>query len=209
MWERVSQVVEGLKDQTARGRGRPPSEELRARVMEAAVALCAEVGPKDFSLDLVAKRAGASRATIYRAFGDRYALLERALEEAYAELASAPAITPSDPLEILLGAYAMVSRVTRHEVGRAMLRVLLEEGERELAAKLRSRFYEIAYAPYVKLLERARAEGRLVADADPDELCRIGVAAGLFSVAVLGRAFEPDEAERMARSVVLGIIPRH
>ena len=192
----------------ARGRGRPPSEELRARVMDAAVALCAEVGPKDFSLDLVAKRAGASRATIYRAFGDRYALLERALEEAYAELATAPAPSSSEPLEILGSAYAIVSRVTSHTVGRAMLRVLLEEDERELAAKLRSRFYELAYAPYVKLLVRAREEGRLAADADPDELCRMGVAAGLFSVAVLGRPFEPDQAERMARSVALGAIPR-
>jgi AcrR family transcriptional regulator len=176
--------------------------------MDAAVALCAEVGPKDFSLDLVAKRAGASRTTIYRAFGDRYSLLERALEEAYAELASAPCLSSSDPLEILRGAYAIVSRVTGHEVGRAMLRVLIEEDERELAAKLRSRFYELAYAPYVRLLERARAEGRLAADAEPDELCRIGVAAGLFSVAVLGRPFDLEQAERLARSVALGATPR-
>ena len=177
--------------------------------MDAALALCAEVGPKDFSLDLVAKRSGASRATIYRAFGDRYALLERALEEAYAELANPPAPSSSDPFEILRSAYAIVSRVTSHEVGRAMLRVLMEEGERELAAKLRGRFYELAYSPYVKLLERARAEGRLVADAEPDELCRIGVAAGLFSVAVLARPLDPAEAERMARSVALGVTPRH
>ena len=176
--------------------------------MAAAVELCAEVGPKDFSLELVAKRAGVSRATIYRAFGDRYALLERALEEAYAELATTSSPTSAEPLEVLRSAFAIVSRVTSHSVGRAMLRVLMEESQRDLADKLRQRFYELAYAPYVVLLEQARREGRIAEDADPDELCRIGVAAGLFSVAVMGRPFSADQADRMAQAVAHGVVPR-
>ncbi len=201
-------VADPERTEGPRGRGRPPSEELRVRVMAAAVELCAEVGPEDFSLELVATRAGTSRATIYRAFGDRYALLERALEEAYAELASTSAPSSAEPIEVLRSAYSIVSRVTSHSVGRAMLRILTDESQHQLAGKLRRRFYELAYAPYVALLETARSEGRIDPDADPSELCRIGVAAGLFSVAVMGLPLRPEEADRMARAVAYGVVPR-
>lgn len=51
-------------------------QETRRRIVEAAVALHGEVGPRDTTIKAVAERAGVERLTVYRHFPDQVALFQ-------------------------------------------------------------------------------------------------------------------------------------
>jgi AcrR family transcriptional regulator len=64
-----------------RSRGRPRDEVARRRILEAALALVEEVGFANTTTDAIAERAGASKATIYRWWSNKAAVLIAALRE--------------------------------------------------------------------------------------------------------------------------------
>src|SRR3982750_3482228 len=68
----------------ARGRGRPRSEVTRQRILEAALENLEISGFTCSTTDLIAERAGASKATIYRWWPTKASLLAEALREAVA-----------------------------------------------------------------------------------------------------------------------------
>lgn len=51
-------------------------EETRARIVEAAMALHEELGPRNTTISAVAERAGVQRLTVYRHFADEHALFQ-------------------------------------------------------------------------------------------------------------------------------------
>lgn len=68
-----------------RGRGRPRCEVTRKRILEAALESLDEVGFANTTTDLIAERAGASKATIYRWWPTKAALLLEALRDVVAQ----------------------------------------------------------------------------------------------------------------------------
>src|ERR671936_350476 len=66
----------------ARGPGRPRDEEARRRVLDAACGLLEEVGFRSVTVDAIAERAGASKATVYRWWPNKAALLIEAFRDA-------------------------------------------------------------------------------------------------------------------------------
>ena len=68
-----------------RGRGRPRCEVTRKRILEAALESLDEVGFASTTTDLIAERAGASKATIYRWWPTKAALLLEALRDVVAQ----------------------------------------------------------------------------------------------------------------------------
>src|ERR1700739_2870432 len=70
---------------TSRGRGRPRDEVARGRILEAALAVLEEQGFASATCDAIAERAGASKATIYRWWPNKAAVLLEALREAVAQ----------------------------------------------------------------------------------------------------------------------------
>jgi AcrR family transcriptional regulator len=60
--------------------GRPRSQEVDAAVLGAALELLLERGAAETSIEKVAQRAGVTRATVYRRFADKTALLVQAVE---------------------------------------------------------------------------------------------------------------------------------
>jgi AcrR family transcriptional regulator len=64
----------------ARPRGRPRSELSRHAVLEATVQLLGEVGFDRLSMDAIARRAGASKATIYRSWRNKVAVVVEAID---------------------------------------------------------------------------------------------------------------------------------
>lgn len=77
--------------------------DLRAALLEAALAIINEVGPSALSIREVARRAGVSHAAPYRHFRSRDALIEGVVEQGFALLQQAMlrriADAPADPLE--------------------------------------------------------------------------------------------------------------
>lgn len=74
-----------LEESCQRGRGRPRDEEARARILQGALELLEESGYSNITTDSIAERAGASKATIYRWWPNKSAVLLEALREAVAQ----------------------------------------------------------------------------------------------------------------------------
>lgn len=65
-----------------RGPGRPRDEEVRKRVLKAASDLLEEVGFASVTVELIAERAGASKATVYRWWPNKASVLIEAFRDA-------------------------------------------------------------------------------------------------------------------------------
>jgi len=74
-----------LEEPCPKGRGRPRDEEARQRILEGALELLEELGFANITTDAIAERAGASKATIYRWWPNKSAVLLEALREGVAQ----------------------------------------------------------------------------------------------------------------------------
>ena len=71
-------------EESTRGPGRPRCEVVRHRILEAAAQLLEEVGFANATVDAIAERAGASKATVYRWWPHKPAVLIEAFRESVA-----------------------------------------------------------------------------------------------------------------------------
>lgn len=62
-------------------RGRPRSEEVHRKIMDATLSLLAEVGVEKLSMEMIAQRAGVGKTSIYRRWENKEALVVDALEK--------------------------------------------------------------------------------------------------------------------------------
>ncbi|GAA4228221.1 AcrR family transcriptional regulator [Streptosporangium album] len=69
----------------ARRPGRPRSREADTAILGAALDLLLERGAAQTSIEQVAQRAGVTRATVYRRFADKTALLVQAIESSHTD----------------------------------------------------------------------------------------------------------------------------
>ncbi len=77
-------LAKGAGEET-RGRGRPRDGDCRERILRAGLELLEESAFADITTDAIAERAGSSKATIYRWWPDKAAVLIEALREAVAQ----------------------------------------------------------------------------------------------------------------------------
>ncbi len=78
-------IKEIVEEAPARGRGRPRCEVAKSRILEAGLELLEEMPFAEITADAIAERAGASKATIYRWWPNKSAVLVEALREAVAQ----------------------------------------------------------------------------------------------------------------------------
>ena len=74
-----------INSDALRGRGRPRDEEARARILQASLEALEELGYPGVTCEAIAERAGASKATIYRWWPHKEAVMLEALREAVAQ----------------------------------------------------------------------------------------------------------------------------
>lgn len=74
-----------IEELIPRGRGRPRDELARSRILKAALKLLEEAGFAEITTDAIAERAGASKATVYRWWPNKEAVLIEALREEVAQ----------------------------------------------------------------------------------------------------------------------------
>lgn len=149
-------------------RGRPRSEEVHRRILDAAQDLLSEDSFSDLRLEHVAARAGVGKATIYRRWGSKEALAQELL----AELAGphiAVAETGDTRSEMLAAVVNPMRAVTDTPFG-PVIRALLSQiamnptlGDPFRATVVQARRDEIA-----RVIARGIARGDLRPDADPE-----------------------------------------
>jgi AcrR family transcriptional regulator len=72
-------------DESLRGRGRPRDEDARARILQASLEALEDLGYPGVTSEAIAERAGASKATIYRWWPHKEAVMLEALRESVAQ----------------------------------------------------------------------------------------------------------------------------
>jgi AcrR family transcriptional regulator len=137
-----------------------PSNTTRERVLDGAVRAIARFGLAKLGMSDVGAGAGVSRATVYRHFPTREALLdalaEREAERFFAGVVEALAAAPAGEPRLRVALEA----ATRHVRGHPALQRLLQSDPGTVLESLRSRFPEIRAAlagPLLPLLGEARA----------------------------------------------------
>lgn len=81
----MSVATKEIDETLHRARGRPRCEVAKTRILEAGLELLEEMAFADITTDAIAERAAASKATIYRWWPNKAAVLVEALREAVAQ----------------------------------------------------------------------------------------------------------------------------
>ncbi|MER6948463.1 TetR/AcrR family transcriptional regulator [Nonomuraea sp. NPDC000554] len=155
---------------TPRAPGRPRSQELDAAILGAALELLIEYGAGQTSIEQVAQRAGVTRATVYRRFADKTALLVHAIESVHSDHAPGALFWPD--VDRMLDDWA---EYLSHPRSRRMLRRLYAtvDDYPELLQAYRNANGGRRAAAVRDTLTRARADGRLPESVDVEVLQQI------------------------------------
>jgi AcrR family transcriptional regulator len=146
--------------------GRPRDARADRAILEATLDLVGESGLAGLTVDAVSARAGVGKATIYRRWASKEALVLTAWKECVARLPTPDTGTLRGDLELLCHSLrdgigrGTMKKVFPHMVAAASVNDELSEEYRRFVAERRR--------PMREVLRRARARGEIAADADLD-----------------------------------------
>ena len=173
------------------------------RLLSAALAVFAEHGADDASLEEIARRAGVGIGTLYRHFPTRQALLEAVYRDQVEALrARADELRESDSPADALAAWlrALVSfSSTKHSLTSALLETLGKDSE------LLSSCSMVICGAAETLLTRAQQAGVVRADADPLDVIRLVHA---VNIATQRGPTDPGQTDRMLGLILDGLRPQ-
>jgi AcrR family transcriptional regulator len=148
-------------------RGRPRSEASRNAILEAAGELLLQHGLGSISMDAVAERAGASKATIYRWWPSKELL---ALDALFSDWAPGPADrydTGSLAGDLLALVRPWARQLTKQPYARVIAALVTKaQSDPEFAKEYRARFVRPRREQARTIFERAIERGEIPADTD-------------------------------------------
>ncbi|MBV9085138.1 MAG: TetR/AcrR family transcriptional regulator [Acidobacteriaceae bacterium] len=153
------------KQITPNGRGRPRDQIARKRILESALELVEELGCADATTDAIADRAGASKATIYRWWPNKAAVLIEALRARVAEEMPFPDTGDlNKDVRLQLQNFIKLLSSGRGGVFKAFLAAA--QSDAEMAEAFRSVWIQPRRTEAMSVLRRHQANGSLRRDAD-------------------------------------------
>lgn len=188
-----------------KGRGRPKTLN-KADVLDVAVAAYWAEGPARVSLNSICQRAGVSKPSVYREFGNEDGLTCAALES-YAERVLAEVLeilASADPLAAKIARVAhLVAQDAQHEHG--CLFVKMRTAPAELGAKtqaLVAAMERMAVAAYAQALEQARQAGEWARDLPTELVARYVYEQMALALEMRARGQDPKDILALALSVL-------
>ncbi|MFB9831909.1 TetR/AcrR family transcriptional regulator [Actinoallomurus acaciae] len=185
-------------DDTARGEAREEA------ILAATLELLTEVGYDRMTMDAIATRARASKATIYRRWSGKADMVVAAVERRAGQGMAVQA-DPGDLRADLLGTLrAMRDGLTEQDAGLLLGLMTAMHHDDELARTVRARMVDDKRQAFDPVLDRAHARGELPADIDRTLL------AELCSAMLFSRAFvtgEPQDDAFLAELVDRVLMP--
>jgi AcrR family transcriptional regulator len=138
----------------------------RRRVLQAALEVLDESGLPGFTMEAVARRAGASKATLYRHWPSVGALLVDAMDATFQPLPVPDTGRVETDVAELLTAFVSLLEHTRFP---RLLAAFIDAAERDpTLAALHADLTQRRREPVLAVLSRARQRGQLPADLDPE-----------------------------------------
>jgi AcrR family transcriptional regulator len=191
-----------LSSARARG-GRPRSERAHQAILTAARQILIEKGFAEMRLERVAARAGVGKATIYRRWASKEALVQELLTELAApHIAVADSGSTRD--ELLAAVVNPMRAVSETDFG-PVIRALLSNiaSDPSLGDPFRATVVEARRTEITKLVQRGIARGDLRADADAGVATELLVGPVYFRL-MFGGVLDLAFAERVVDSVMRG-----
>lgn len=171
-------------------RGRPRNPAIDARLLESAVKLLAERGFEATTIDAVAVECGVTRATVYRRFPNKYALVEAAVETLLAQ--GVPQLEPgADPVEDLRALlYNTADLLTETAFGPVFRALIPHLSQHPQLAALAHSMGGRRRAALREAVQRAQAAGAIADDINV-ELAIDGVVGAIyFRFLIVGRSLD-------------------
>jgi len=192
--------------------GRPRDESRDAAILEATLEVLGEVGYDRLTIDAVATRAKASKATVYRRYADKAALVVDAIgttKPAAGPDGEPPCYWPDTGSlreDLLAGARAFVARLTSEEG--ALLAAVMTASMRdpELAAAMRATSYEDKRRSCRLLAERAIARGELTSTAGVDTFVEVLPAIMFNRLLLSGEPLDDDFVHHVVDDIALPLL---
>jgi AcrR family transcriptional regulator len=188
---------------TTRGPGRPRSVGVEETLLEATLQLAGEVGMYGMSMDDLAQRAGVSKATIYRRWPSKEALVLDAF---------AHAIRPFDPIDTGTARGDLVVYLTelgrRLETGRTsdVLPDLISASVRDVALRESlDEWVRHRRQPLTAILGRAVQRGELAGDTDLDTIIDALIGAFTYRRLLSHAPLDDDFVARLLATVLPSI----
>jgi AcrR family transcriptional regulator len=187
--------------------GRPRDEAVRNRIRDAALQLLEEVGFANVTCDAIAQRSGASKATIYRWWPNKAAVVINAFVESVTpELPLRETATLEEYVTVHLRQFAKV--VAGHK-GRLLAAVIAAaQNDREVEAAFLSHWIKPRRALSRKALQKFKNAGLLPERFDIEQVLDAMYGPLHFVLMVRHGKPTPAYAESLAAMLVHGLAPR-
>jgi AcrR family transcriptional regulator len=198
-------IKEQGEENGTRGRGRPRCEVTRKRILEAALESLDEVGFANTTTDLIAERAGASKATIYRWWPTKAALLLEALRDVVAQELPFPDTGDlKEDLCLQLRNFVKLLTGRRGRILKAFL--IAAQSDEEVATAFRNVWVIPRRAEAKAVLEKHHREGRMRADTDLELLLDTLYGPLYFRLLAGHGTLSPAYADGIADLVLTGLL---
>jgi AcrR family transcriptional regulator len=146
------------------------SERSRTDTLAAALGLCAELGYGKVTVEAIAARAGVSKATIYRWWPSKGAIVLEAIDEAAVAAAGFPD-TGDIGADVRKQVASVQKLLTTAPTGAALVGVIAEtQHDPDLARQMDERLFQPRIDQCRQRLRKAQRDGQVAADADLDML---------------------------------------
>jgi AcrR family transcriptional regulator len=199
-------MLDETPDAVAAPTGRARNPRTHQAILDATVELLAEIGYQELSIERVAARAGVGKATIYRWWNSKSALVIEAMQHGM------PLPVPphtGDPRVDLRATIEGAARTFATTPAGATVRALAADIPRdpETAQRLRD-FLRPRRDAAREVLHQAAAVGQLPADVDIETVIDLFVGAIFYRRMVRGVEVEEEMIEQLVSLILDGRLPR-
>jgi len=187
--------------------GRPRDKRADRAIVETTLQLMAEVGVRDLRMDDVADRAGVGKATIYRRYRSKNALVSAAVATLVSEIAIPDTgSTRADLLALMAQAVELYSG----SLAPRLMPSLVDEARRnpELANTVRGEFLAGRRAALSTVLRRGIRRGDLRRGLDMDLALDVLGGAIFYRLLITGGPIDQRLAEGVVELILRGFAPR-
>lgn len=183
------------EEESSRAAGRPRDQKTDEAILQAGLELLIEIGVEETSFEKIAKRAGTTRATIYRRYDTKAELFVDAIGTFLSRMEGTYGDWESRSLEEVLALFKDEASIkTMLSQTRFLSRLIGSVVDHpEIMGAYQKHYGKPRREAFKRVLERAKAEGKLAADADLDVIVEV-ISGGVLGI-LLVSVPPPTEAE--------------